>query len=451
MVKKNPIVRTLWSSSLGLIFASVGAAVGLGNIWKFPYIAFKNGGGAFVLVYLISIVLIGVPIMIAEMYLGKSFRLNIYSAIEKLTGRLSFWRLLGPLCLFTAFGILSFYSVITGWILSYFLESVSGGLVDLTSDNIGPYFSSIVSSGPSIFAFHTIVMAATGVIVMKGTRMIEKINKILIPTLFVTLIALAGLAWSNYGIEETAVFLFRGNWSELSLPGILEAIGHSFFTLSVGVGATLIYGSYLPKEIPIVRSVCWIAFFDTLVALLSCFLIYPLLFAHSFEGLESPSILFTSLTLQFNTMIGGRFFSICFYFLLLISALTSTVSLLEPVTAFFLEKIHLPRSKATLISVFGIWLFGLGSAMSNGALSWFTEIEFMSKIDYLTSNWTLPLGGIFISLLVGFKIGKKKLANDLSAEFLSPLVFSSWLFLIRFFAPSMVFLIMIWKLFYLTE
>jgi len=434
-----------WSSSVGFIIACVGSAVGLGNLWKFPYIAYENGGGAFVLVYLIAILFVGFPILLAEMIIGRHGQLNIYGSFKQLSNNNPFWKKLGALCLVTAFMILSFYSVVAGWTLDYFFNSISGNLLHLTSENAPAHFGSFVGNAPKQIIYHTIFMILTAGIVVKGTKGIEKAVKILMPILFFLIIVIMSVSLYRYGGGESFRFLFTFDFSKLTAAGVLEAVGHAFFTLSLGMGVMIVYGSYLPKSVSIVKAGIWIMIFDTLIALMACFMMYPIIFGTNLDLSESASMLFTTLTVQFNALPAGQYISATFYLLVAFAALSSTISLLEPVVSYISEEFKIQRKKATIVGAFLIWILGCGCALSNGGNEFFTEIALFNKMDYLASNWGLTLGGMFISLFAGFVLTKKVRLGELEVNEKS-LLYKGWLFSVRFLAPIMIFIIILTKL-----
>jgi NSS family neurotransmitter:Na+ symporter len=437
--------KTQWSSSLGFVIACVGSAVGLGNLWKFPYITYENGGGAFVIVYLMAIIVVGSPIMLAEMLIGRRGHQNIYDTFKQLSHNHLLWKLVGVLCILTAFLILSFYSVVAGWTLHYFYHSLVGNLAGLTNQDVGPYFGNFVTQANTQMSLHTVFMLLTGMIILKGTRGIERAVKILMPCLFIFILVIVTVSTYRYGFAQSASFLFSFNFNQLTSHAVLEAVGHAFFTLSLGMGVMLIYGSYLPKHVNLVKTGIWITLLDTLIALLACFMMYPIIFGSKMELKESASMLFTTLTVQFHSLPGGQYISALFYLLVAFAALSSTISLLEPVVSFISEIFKLSRKQATLIGTSSIWILGLGCALSNGANDWFTALDLMGKFDYLSSNWTLPIGGMMISLFAGFVLSEKDRRDELNITG-NERWYLLWLNLCRFISPSLVLLVILFKL-----
>lgn len=438
--------RKKWSSSILFIMACVGSAVGLGNIWKFPYITYENGGGAFVLIYLFAIFIIGMPILLAEMLIGRKAQRNAYDAIIILSHNNRFWKLLGLLCLFTGFGILSFYSVVAGWTVDYFINALSGNLSHLDFQTTGAHFGAFVSNPWKQILYHTIFMGLTGFIVWKGTKGIEKAVEILLPILGLLIILIMSVSVSKYGASDSLNFLFRVDFSKVTGHAILEAFGHAFFTLSVGMGTMIIYGSYFPKNQSILRATFWIGILDTIFALMACMMIYPIIFGSNMEVKESASILFTTLSVELQHLPFGNYICALFYLLIAFAALSSTISLLEPVTAFFVENRNMSRTKATAVSAGGIWFVGIFCALSNGGNELFSNLKVMDRLDYITSNWTLPLGGILIALFCGYILKDKEKIEELGVSSKS-FIFITWNFLVRRIAPLLVLIVMVYRIF----
>jgi neurotransmitter:Na+ symporter, NSS family len=433
-----------WSSSLGFILACVGSAVGLGNIWKFPYITYENGGGAFVLIYLIAILLVGLPIIIAEMMIGRHGDENVYGTFKDLSKNNPFWKGVGVLCLFTAFLILSYYSVVAGWTIEYFWQSITGALSSVTIENSNQRFGAFVSSGPKQIFYHSIFIFMTAFIVIRGTKGIERAVKILMPILGVFILIIASVSISKYGIGSSAKFLFTFDLSKLTGHAILEAVGHAFFTLSVGMGAMLVYGSYLAKGESLIKAGLWIGFLDTMIALMACFMMYPIILGTDMELSQSASMLFTALSVQFNALPGGSIIGAMFYSLVAFAALSSTISILEPVVSFANETFGWSRKKATIISALTAWFVGIGSALSNGAVELFTNLKVMDRFDYLASNWTLPIGGMLISLFCGWVLTHQDKKSELLES--EQKFYASWNFIIRYVSPLLVLIVILNKI-----
>lgn len=440
------VERKKWSSSILFIMACVGSAVGLGNIWKFPYITYENGGGTFVLVYLLAVLIIGMPILLAEMLIGRNSERNAYDAIVKLSNQNRWWKLVGALCLFTGFGILSFYSVVAGWTVDYFINALLGNLSHLDFTTTGQHFGSFVSNPGKQILYHTIFMAMTSLIVWRGTKGIEKAIEVLMPVLGVLIVVVMSVTVSKYGAGDTLNFLFDIDLSKITAHAILEAMGHAFFTLSVGMGTMIVYGSYFPKKNSLLKATLWIGVLDTIFALMACLMIYPIIFGTKMEVRESASILFTTLSVELQHLPFGNYICAVFYLLIAFAALSSTISLLEPVTAFFIENRNMSRAKATLVSGGSIWFLGVFCALSNGGSEFISKLKIMDHLDYITSNWTLPLGGILLAIFCAYVISNDEKARELNVS-KDSMLFKSWNFLLKIVAPTLVLIVMIYRIF----
>lgn len=433
-----------WGSSVGFIMACVGSAIGLGNIWKFPYITYQNGGGAFVFVYLVAVLLVGLPIVIAEMMIGRHGQHNAYENFKVLSNNSKLWKLAGVLCLFTAALILSYYSVVAGWTFEYLWKSLFGHLSSISPEESNSIFITFISNGWKQVGFHSLFMFLTGLIVVRGTAGIEKAVKVLMSVLFIFVIIVATISIYTHGIGDSYNFMFSFDFSKLTPHAILEAVGHAFFTLSIGMGTMMVYGSYLGKGESLLRSGLWIAFLDTLIALMACFMMYPIIFGTNMELSESSSMLFTALSVQFNSMSGGGIIGGMFYALVAFAALSSTISLLEPVVSFVEENFKVSRLRSTIFSAGLIWIIGIGTALSNGANDLLTSWKLMERFDYLASNWTLPIGGVLVALFCGWVLSKTdKLEELLPGE---KRFYASWNFTIRYVSPILVFIVILNKM-----
>jgi NSS family neurotransmitter:Na+ symporter len=441
-----------WSSRLAFILAATGSAVGLGNIWKFPYIAGENGGGAFVLVYLVCIAVIGIPIMMAEVMIGRRGRqspINTMRALatEAKTGRA--WVLLGWAGVLAGFLILSYYSVIAGWALAYVFRTGSGLFTGLTADGVQSIFTTLVSDPERLLAWHTIFITMTMVVVARGVRGgLEKAVKFLMPALFVLLFVLVGFAWNSGSFQQGIEFLFQPDFSKLSANGILIAMGHAFFTLSLGMGAIMVYGSYLPSGASIAKVSIAVSIMDTLVALLAGMAIFPVVFANGLEPGAGPGLIFQTLPIAFGHMEYGAFFGMLFFVLLVFAAWSSAISLIEPAVAWLVENRGMNRIMASVAAGFVTWLFGLMTVFS---FNLWSEVKPMSGfevfrdstvfdlLDYLTANIMLPAGGLLIAIFAGWKMSRASSVDELAMgdRFFYPL----WRFLVRYITPVAVIIV----------
>jgi NSS family neurotransmitter:Na+ symporter len=450
-----------WSSRLVFVLAATGSAVGLGNVWKFPYIAGENGGGAFVLVYLLCIALVGIPVMMAEILLGRRGRqspINTMRELAKEEGRSRAWSYVGWAGMVAGFLILSYYSVIAGWALSYVFKAGTGMFVSASSDQIGFLFSDMVSSAERVLAWHTIFMVMTMWVVARGVRGgLEKAVTFLMPALFVLLLLMVGYALSQGAFSEAVDFLFRPDFGkvfydcevvagqevcEFSGEPLLVAIGHAFFTLSLGMGAIMVYGSYMPSGSSIGGSTIIIALADTVVAMLAGLAIFPIVFANGLEPGSGPGLIFQTLPIAFGAMPGGQLFGTLFFLLLTFAAWSSSISIIEPVVAWLVENRGWTRVRAAAWSGVGCWLLGLGTVFSFNIWSG-EEYQIFGKtvfdlFDYLTANIMLPLGGLAMALFVGWFASRDMSRSELR---LGEGVFSLWWVVIRFVAPLAILVI----------
>ena len=407
--------------------ATAGAAVGLGNIWKFPYIAGEYGGGAFVLMYLICILLFGIPVMIAEVMLGKKGRDNPVHAMLKhsrASGAGKFWSIIGIMGVAAGAMILMYYSVVAGWSLEYVFKSATGSYMGLPANEVAAGFGALYEDKERQLLWHSLFIIATGAIVALGvTNGIGKAVDILMPILFTLLIALLIYSYRNGNFQQGLAFLFNADFSKLSSEAALVAMGHAFFTLSLGMGTVMVYGSYMPEAASVPKAVLTVAFLDTLIALVAGMTIFPIVFASGLTPGSGPGLLFETLPTAFSSMWQGHIVGAGFFLLVAIAALSSAISLIEPAVAW-LEKTGRKRILATAILVAICWLGGVASTYSS---------EVFDTLDTITSNIMLPLGGLLIALFVGWVYGYTKTRKEISG--MNTLLFNCLFITIRFIAP----------------
>lgn len=402
--------RIHWTGRYAFILAAAGSAVGLGNIWKFPYIAGVNGGGLFVIVYLACIAALGVPILIAELYIGQKAQANTVESYEKLHRKNTFWQLPGWLGLISAFLILSFYGVIGGWIMDFEFRAITGVFTDLSEIEIDELYAGMLHNAGRQIVWQAVFMTLVIGIVFSGVREgLERWNKILMPALFALLVLLLLHAMMLDGFWQALNFLFSFNADQLTSHGILEAVGHSFFTLSLGMGAMLTYGSYLSENENLPKVAITVALIDTFVALAAGLVIFSVVFSFDMEPGTGPGLVLSTLPLLFSRMAAGQWVAIAFFLLVALAAITSAISILEVPVAYVSEKWKVNRRTATICIGLITFLLGLLTVFSFDRLSGvlifgFTFFDFF---DELTSTWLLPLGGIFISLFFGWHLGAR--------------------------------------------
>lgn len=441
--------HVIWGKRGSFILAATGSAVGLGNIWKFPYITGENGGGAFVLMYLVFVAVIGVPIMMAEILMGRRARANPIIATYELceqAGVSKGWGGLGWLGVLAGMMILSFYTVIAGWTLEYVTLGFEGKFTGLDGETSSALFESLLASPDRLILWHTVFTLMTIIVLALGvTRGLESSVRWMMPTLFVLLLVLLGYAYKEGEFATSLRFMFSFKVEDLSWEGALIAMGHSFFTLSLGMGAIMAYGSYMPSNQSVGQTVFIVALLDTLIALIVGVAIFSLVFAT--PGISpgaGPGLMFVTLPVAFGSMGAGVFVGTVFFIMVLLAAWTSTISLLEPGVAYLNERFGLPRVFASL-SLGGIaWLLGLGSVYSfndwaDAQILW--GKNFFDSMDFVATNIMLPLGGMLIALFVGWKLRDEILLHDFKHE--STWLFRLWRPVLKYISPIAVLLFLI--------
>ena len=432
-----------WSSRLIFILAATGSAVGLGNIWKFPYITGENGGGAFVVIYLLCIALVGIPIMIAEVLLGRRGRQSPINTMrtlvqEEKAGR--YWKFIGWAGVLAGFLILSYYSVIAGWALAYVFRAASGLFTHITGEASSAAFGALLADPEQLLVWHTIFMVMTTVVVARGVKSgLEQAVKVLMPALFILLLLLVGYAMNSGGFSQGVAFLFTPDFSKVTAGTVLTAMGHAFFTLSLGMGAIMVYGSYLPGDASIAKTSVIIALMDTVVALLAGLAIFPIVFANGLPTGAGPGLIFQTLPIAFGNMPGGTFFGTLFFLLLTFAAWTSAISLIEPVVAWLVENRQISRAWAAFLVGLLTWLLGIVTVMSFS--SWAFEFTFVNEtksnglfdiFDILTANIMLPLGGLAMAIFAGWVMKRESTADEFGGD---GLAYKLWRFVVRYITP----------------
>lgn len=441
--------HAIWGRRGSFILAATGSAVGLGNIWKFPYIAGENGGAAFVLLYLACVLLVGLPIMMAEIMLGRRGRANPITTMNNMrteAGASRFWVVIGWLGVLSGFLILSYYTVIAGWTLDYFAAALQNKFARLDGESSSTLFDTLLSDRRRLVQWHTLFMAMTALVLMFGVNKgLETVIRWTMPILFLLLFILLGYAYNTGELMTSARFLFSFNVDDLSWNAALIALGHAFFTLSLGMGAIMAYGAYMPSTAAIGKTVMIVALLDVLVALITSLFVFAFVFATpGIEASQGPGLIFVTLPVAFGSMPAGLFVGSAFFLMVVLSAWVSTISLLEPAVAYLNERFDFHRISACLIVAGAAWLLGLGSVLSfnewsDQQLIW--GMNFRTSIDFFTANILLPLGGLLIAIFVGWimkaEIAKHELQQD------SPRLFVLWHFALRYFAPIAVLIIIV--------
>jgi len=444
-------VHQQWSSRLMFIIAATGAAVGLGNIWKFPYIMGQHGGSAFMLLYLGCILLIGIPVLVAEVMIGRRGRqspgLSVKAlAIEAKVNTL--WQFAGWIGLIGGFLILSFYSVIAGWAFAYVPKAASGAFSGLSAEGTGALFGTFSTDFWSLLGWATLVIVLTCLVVARGVKDgLEQVIRWMMPALYVLLVALAVYAGMTGDFSQAAEFMFKPDFSKISVGGVLIALGHAFFTLSLASGVMMTYGAYVPSKVSIIRTSLWIALADTSVALLAAMVIYPLVFAYQLDAGQGPGLIFVTLPIAFGQMPGGVLVGTLFFVMLVLAAFSSTIAMIESVVAWLVQGKGFSRLGACVLSGTLLWLLSLLTVCSFAGFE-VTKLQFnfvgkevsnwFDVIDHLTSGILLPLGGLAVAIFAGWKLPAAISKDELNT---SPLTYSIWRFCIRWLTPVAVVLV----------
>lgn len=433
-----------WTSKIGFVLAAAGAAVGLGAIWKFPYVAGNSGGGAFFLVFLLLTFFIGLPLLLAEFVIGRSTQKEAVTAYKVLVPNSKLYPWIGRMGVVTCFSVLSFYSVVGGWILLYLFYSVTGGFWDGNTD-YGQLFSETISNPVSAVGAQFLFMLCTIFLVSKGVEKgIEKASKYMMPLLFILFIAIIVRSLTLDGAWEGVVFFLKPDFSELTGETILYAMGQSFFSLTVGASVMVTYSSYLKKEEHLAKSATSIVSLTVFITVLAGLAIFPAIFALGVEPTEGPGLLFIILPAVFGQIPFGQFFFIMFLILFFFATLTSAISMLEIVVASVAKEDTKKRPKASLIIGILIFAVGIPSALSYGVMS---DVKIFGKtffdfVDFGVSNVLLPLGVLAISLFVPNKMKKELLMKELEVkEGIGKILFNVWFFLLRYIIPITVIIV----------
>jgi len=430
--------RELFGSRFGVIAATAGSAIGLGNIWRFPYVAGENGGAAFLLIYIGFVIVIGVPVMLSEFVIGRKAQQNAFGSFRKLAPGKP-WYLIGLMGVVAAFMILAFYTAVAGWTLEYLYQSLTNGFAGKDAAELEMMFTEFQSSSFRPLLWFFVFMSLTAAIIMMGVKKgIEKSTKILMPVMVLLLLIMAIRSVTLPGAMEGVKFLFKPDFSKITTKSVLEALGQSFFSLSIGMGTLITYASYVPKDNKLGNTAISVALADSMVAILAGLAIFPAVFAFGIAPGSGAGLVYITLPNIFQQMMGGYIFSILFFVLLGVAALTSTISVLEVIVAFFVEELNLKRKAATWISVSLVSILGVMSALSWGALSGWRILGYsiFELLDYTSANILLPLGGFFIVLFVAWFFGREKASMELSNEGVLKIRFLPFfLFIIRFLAP----------------
>jgi NSS family neurotransmitter:Na+ symporter len=443
--------REHWSSHLGFILAAAGSAIGLGTLWKFPYVTGENGGGIFFLVYVFCTFFIGIPLFIAELILGRRAQRGAVGIFTTLSHQSTLWKSVGWLGVFSSFLIMSYYSVLAGWGLNYVFMSLNQFYLDKSAQDISAIFDTLQKSGDITLFWHFLFTAITLALVYPGVRHgIEYWSKFMTSSLFIMLLLLCGYTITLEGFPEALKFLFSPDFLKFKPSAALEALGLSFFTLSLGQGIMLTYGSYMKKNEDIPKTSFIIATMIILVSILAGLMIFPVIFTFGFKPEEGRGLVFKILPLLFGKLPGSLIISTTFFILFVFTALTSSIALVEVVVANFIDLLGWSRKKAVLVTGISCAFFGIPSALS-GSHTLFANWpliygkSFFATIDDLVSIWFLPIGGLMISIFVGHVLSKEISHEEFKTGTSLKFLFKPWFFFMRWIVPLAILLIILQK------
>lgn len=441
--------REGFGSKFGLLAAAVGSAIGLGNIWRFPYITGQYGGGAFLVVYLIIAALIGLPLMLSEFVIGREGKKDAIGSFKELAPKKP-WYMSGVLGVLAAFFILSYYGVVAGWTLEYIVKSLTNSFAGQSSEQISSMFTNFISHPTKPVFWQVTFMAITGLIVATGIEKgIEKVSKIMVPLLLLIVIILDIKALTLPGGMEGFKFLFKPDFSKIDRTVVLGALGHAFYSLSLGMGIMITYGSYIGEEINLGKTALQISILDTLIALLAGIAIFPAVFAYGVDPTSGAGLVFMTLPNVFSQMPGGYFFSVLFFLLIALAALTSTISLLEVVVAFLVDSFKVERKKASILSFASITIVGVFASLSQGPLS---HIEIFGNnifdfLDTTTANYFLTTAALISIVFLGWFFSKDKIENQLTNKgTIKAGYINLYYFMIRYIVPIGIIFIFLYQM-----
>lgn len=440
--------RGAWKNRWTFMLATAGSAIGLGNIWKLPYMIGVNGGSAFVLVFIACIFFVGIPLMMTEIMLGRRGQQNPLSTIEQLAieaNTSKHWRWLGGMGMLAGILILSFYSVIGGWVLTYITQAAQSGFYQISAEQSQNNFNAMLANPGQLIFWHSIFMVLVMGVVAKGVNAgLERANNILIPALFVILLVLLGYSMSVGDMQTAIHFMFALDFSKITPVAVLSALGHAFFSLSLGMGSVMVYGSYLKRDISIAKTTIMIALLDTLLGLLVGLAIYSLVFANHLEPNAGPGLIFQTLPIAFGAMPAGSLIATLFFMLVGFAAWTSAISLVEPTIAWVVENTKVSRKKTSVLLGLLIWLIGISVSLSFNVWS---DVKLVfgfgvfDTLDKLTSTFMLPLGGLLMAVFAGYLMKKGHVQEELD---LNGLAFKAWKLTNNIIAPLAIFAVFLY-------
>lgn len=430
--------RATFGSKIGVILATVGCAVGLGNIWRFPYMLGENGGAAFLLVYISCILFLGIPVMITEFFIGRYSRKNAAGAFKVMAPGTK-WSVIGYNGVTAAFLILGYYAVVSGWTLEYIVQAFSGSLEGKNATDFADEFTAFSTGVFRPILWTVVFIALTHIIIISGVKEgIERASKVMMPVLFLILIALCVRSITLPGASEGLTFLFNPDFSKIDSSVVLSAMGQAFFSLSIGMGCLITYASYFGKQTNLQTTALQVTILDTLVAVLAGVMIFPAVFSFGIEPTTGPELVFITLPNVFEQLPFGNIWSFVFFVLLALAALTSTISLHEVSTAYVHEEYHISRKKAAVIVSIGVTILGILSSLSMGLLKSYTlfGLNFFNLLDFVTAKIMLPLGGMMICIFTAKRVDKLLLKEEVTNHgTIRFYFFSTYVFFVKYIAP----------------
>jgi neurotransmitter:Na+ symporter, NSS family len=413
--------RSHWKNRWTFILATAGSAIGLGNIWKLPYMIGVNGGSAFVLVFIACIFFVGIPLMMTEILLGRRAQKNPLNGMQQLAQEAHashLWKYLGGMGMVTGLLILGFYSVVGGWVLAYIVKAATGSFSQISASQSSTNFDALLASPMILLGWHTLFMCMTMGVVARGVNSgLEKANNILIPALFAILLVLLGYSMSVGDMQAAYTFMFTPDFSKITPVAVLSALGHAFFSLSLGMGAVMVYGSYLQRNVSIARTTIYIALADTMLGLLVGLAIYSLVFANHLAPNAGPGLIFQTLPIAFGQMPGGNFIGMLFFMLVAFAAWTSAISLVEPMVAWIVENTQIKRATSCLGLGVAVWLLGVAVVLSFNEwkdIKIVFNLNIFDTLDKLTSTILLPLGGLLMAIFAGYAMNRNHVQDELN-------------------------------------
>lgn len=437
----------MWTSRFAFLMASIGFSVGLGNIWRFPYVAGENGGSAFVLVYLLCVFGIGAPVLMSELLIGRRGQASAPVAVAnvaEMSGKTRQWQWVGGMGVLAAYVIEIIYSVIVGWVLWYFFKALTTGFAGYDGAVAADQFGAMLSDNTGMLVWTLIGLAITGVIIFSGVQQgIERAVRVLMPTLFLLLVGLVIYNFFAGGFKEALVWLFTPDFSRIDGSAMLAAVGQAFFSISVAMGGMMTYGSYLPRQVSIGNSALVIVCADTVVAILAGLVIFPAVFNNGLDPAAGPGLIFQTLPVAFAQMPGGWLFASLFFLMLAVAGITSMVGLIESVNSWLEDKYNMPRRRSAVLVVGSIAALSIISILSYNLLSEYSigGRNFNDSADYFANQILLPLGGLLVAVFAGWVIKREITRDELHA--LSDRGYSIWRFLIRYIVPPALLIIFV--------